>query len=213
MLNMSLKYRIQCPEMSCSGMISTDKVIEILKKAEMISLLHRYEFALLKECLEKDEEFRWCAHGCGCGQIYSRLSNPKMVCWNCNRFTCFIHQTPWHETNTCDQFQKQIEGVDPDTKVYLDRQTKRCPNCHAPIEKFHGCDHITCTRCRREFCWECLVLYDLEDSTFTARHKPGCKNSYQIETDYMVRLRPAGPWRPRPFTDRATGRSRMCNIL
>lgn len=33
---------------------------------------------------------------------------------------------------------------------------KRCPQCHMYIEKNEGCMHMTCCKCRHEFCWECM---------------------------------------------------------
>lgn len=38
----------------------------------------------------------------------------------------------------------------------IDRVTKSCPGCGSRIEKNEGCMHMTCTKCRYEFCWECL---------------------------------------------------------
>ncbi|CAM9395661.1 unnamed protein product [Pylaiella littoralis] len=31
--------------------------------------------------------------------------------------------------------------------------TKRCPNCHVPIFKDGGCNHMKCSMCQHEFCW------------------------------------------------------------
>mmetsp|Transcript_15759 Transcript_15759/g.23689 ORF Transcript_15759/g.23689 Transcript_15759/m.23689 type:complete len:381 (-) Transcript_15759:110-1252(-) len=36
---------------------------------------------------------------------------------------------------------------------------KRCPNCKFHIEKSMGCDHMTCSRCRHEFCWKCMAAF------------------------------------------------------
>ena len=33
--------------------------------------------------------------------------------------------------------------------------TKPCPTCHYPIEKDGGCVHMSCSRCRTAFCWDC----------------------------------------------------------
>lgn len=50
---------------------------------------------------------------------------------------------------------------------WLAANTKPCPNCHAPIEKDGGCDHMTCGRCRYEFWWTCLCNY-------RGAHSPNC---------------------------------------
>lgn len=38
---------------------------------------------------------------------------------------------------------------------------KRCPNafCGWWIEKNEGCDHMTCSKCNFEFCWECCAPF------------------------------------------------------
>ena len=33
--------------------------------------------------------------------------------------------------------------------------TKPCPTCQYPIEKDGGCVHMSCSRCRTAFCWDC----------------------------------------------------------
>ncbi len=36
---------------------------------------------------------------------------------------------------------------------------KPCPGCGVPIYRNSGCQHMTCNRCRHEFCWICLGNY------------------------------------------------------
>ena len=35
----------------------------------------------------------------------------------------------------------------------------KCIKCQAPISKNAGCRHMTCTRCKAEFCWICRKEY------------------------------------------------------
>lgn len=41
----------------------------------------------------------------------------------------------------------------------LNETTKKCPNCNARIQRSGGCNHITCTHCRHEFCLQCLNFW------------------------------------------------------
>ena len=209
-LNYSLQERIICPEEYCNSGISSDVVLNILLKTNENDLFNRYESYLTKKYLEVQDDFRWCAHGCGFGQFYPRLSHPKMMCFNCEKFTCFVHQVPWHEQSDCNSYQQQIERVDPRTQNYLVKKTKSCPKCHSNIEKNQGCDHMTCSKCRAQFCWECLVLYRPHDTTYTARHLPTCSNSYATE---RLLLPPNYPRWNRPSLPRRIIRSVVPNSI
>jgi ariadne-1 len=39
---------------------------------------------------------------------------------------------------------------------YILANTKACPKCQVNIEKNQGCQHMTCARCKHEFCWLCM---------------------------------------------------------
>lgn len=59
--------------------------------------------------------------------------------------------------------------------TYLLENVKPCPRCKKPIERNHGCDHMTCRLgaggCGHQFCWICLQPMKNHDSTMCATDK------------------------------------------
>ena len=74
-----------------------------------------------------------------------------MICSTCGRGTCVRCDTPDHPDKTCAQVQaadkmKSLhQEHDQASDAYIQRSTKPCPRCKAPIEKNKGCDTMTCT--------------------------------------------------------------------
>ena len=59
----------------------------------------------------------------------------------------------------------QETGDDCDnSNLWLKVNTKKCPKCKTNIEKNSGCMHMTCQKCRHEFCWLCLGDYKKHQS-------------------------------------------------
>lgn len=50
------------------------------------------------------------------------------------------------------KFQSESENM-----LYIRANTRQCPKCRSPIEKNGGCMHMTCRKCRHEFCWLCFA--------------------------------------------------------
>lgn len=53
---------------------------------------------------------------------------------------------------------------DSETANWIEANTQSCPKCLSQIEKNGGCNHMTCRKCRYEFCWICLGDWDLHNS-------------------------------------------------
>ena len=62
------------------------------------------------------------------------------------------------------------------TQSWIAQNCKKCPKCSSQIEKLDGCDHMTCTQCRHEFCWSCLANYNSIRRDGNHRHESGCKH-------------------------------------
>ena len=142
---------IKCPT-ECSEIIPEDFIINILSITD--ALLRKYiKFNQIAK-LNQDPNLRWCVTpGCN-GYMIGETSNPKLVCGFCHKATCFLCRNPWHENLDCEA------ALDNEFKKYVKKaEVKECPKCHAKIEKLDGCNHITCTQCRYQFCWLCGRKY------------------------------------------------------
>ncbi|EIM92759.1 RWD-domain-containing protein [Stereum hirsutum FP-91666 SS1] len=40
-------------------------------------------------------------------------------------------------------------------REWLAKSTMSCPSCQIHVEKSHGCNHMTCAKCRQHFCYRC----------------------------------------------------------
>jgi len=98
------------------------------------------------------------------------------TCKDCGAKACVPCDRPWHENETCEEYQVRIKDrlEEEDLALALIRkQTKRCPNCSKSIEKDGGCRHMLCTQCRTEFCWQCEQMINRNGQYCACGHIPG----------------------------------------
>ncbi|ORY03551.1 hypothetical protein BCR34DRAFT_69501 [Clohesyomyces aquaticus] len=164
--------RIACPQ--CDRIFDYEE-IEKLSRRE---LFERYDKLLLRNVLSKLPNFRWCLNPtCDSGQVYDNIDSTLacIQCRACNFRMCFRHEQPWHVGLNCTEFTSALAG-DPkylETQKIIKNSTKACPQCTVRIEKGSGCFHMTCSKCKHEFCWECLASW--KDVRYDkAKHAEGC---------------------------------------
>ncbi|CAF0836086.1 unnamed protein product [Adineta ricciae] len=168
-----------CMEPDCRTVFDLQAIQKILKYARDRPILDRYNAFLRDRELEKQADFLWCAHGCGCGQIVIDGNEYNIItCRRCFKKTCFIHRTVWHENLTCKQYDEKIRTEEQETNQWIAQRTKKCPKCSVNIEKNQGCDHMTCIRCNFEFCWICLVDFQDIRRDGNHRHHSSCRHYF-----------------------------------
>ena len=62
-----------------------------------------------------------------------------------------------HVPATCEQLRvwREKESNDEESLRLLKATTKPCFHCGFPTERNQGCNHMTCPRCKGEWCWMC----------------------------------------------------------
>lgn len=55
---------------------------------------------------------------------------------------------------------------DSETAHWIEANTHACPKCNASIEKNGGCNHMSCSTCKYQFCWICLGDWQIHGTQY-----------------------------------------------
>jgi len=161
LINNNKSSHMECPIFQCSSPITYVEVKRSVNPEEF----QRYEQFTLGGVLGLDDNCRWCPRrGCQTPTI-GNPDSPMIRCPkpNCHFTYCFNCKVEWHADITCEQYEqwKKDNGNGGDLfEKWRQKNTKPCPNCKTNIQKNGGCNHMTCTSCKYEFCWLCSEKYN-----------------------------------------------------
>ncbi|CAH2059884.1 unnamed protein product [Thlaspi arvense] len=154
---------VKCPEPSCSAVVGQDMVHKVISKEEDREKYHSYFCRSYVEASGK--KIKWCpSPGCeyaidfGSGSEGGENYDVSCLCsyefcWNCSEDA--------HRPVDCDTVSKWIlkNSDESENTNWILANTKPCPSCNRQIEKNQGCNHMSCSICRAQFCWLCLREY------------------------------------------------------
>lgn len=149
------------------------------KEDDCQSLIKRYQMLITASFIQCNRKLRSCPNPIGCQYI---IRADDTVCQpilcKCSHSFCFKCMEDWHEPVSCEYLKcwNKKAADDSETLNWIISFTKLCPKCETTIEKNGGCNHMTCAKCKAEFCWSCLTLWASHD------HSVGC-TQYREETD------------------------------
>jgi len=152
---------VRCPDPRCNVQIDYNQIRQIIRDNDIFA---KYEQFNLKRALESMPDLRWCPRpGCQNAMIGSP-DMPMMICSNetCRFSFCFVCKEEWHADISCEKYQEwKLENNEAEARYadWVRQFAKACPKCTSPIEKNGGCNHMTCMKCKHQFCWLCSVDY------------------------------------------------------
>lgn len=118
---------IRCPE--CPQTLEYTNVQECASPQTFAA----YDKMATRNALGGLEEFAWCLKPeCGSGQL-NIDNNCFMHCVSCGYQQCLRHKVPWHNGETCEQYEYRESGQkardeEKKTEEMLDSMSKKCPN-------------------------------------------------------------------------------------
>ncbi|KAJ9125203.1 hypothetical protein QFC22_000157 [Naganishia vaughanmartiniae] len=145
--------RIQCMESGC-GRIVGEKTVEALVHDKVKT---RYRELLDRTYVDDNPSLKWCPHP-DCQYAVKTTQAPQRLLNQIIPIVKCAHSAD-HRPLTC-KYVKLWEkkcADDSETSNWLMANTKECAKCNSTIEKNGGCNHMTCKKCRYEFCWVCMA--------------------------------------------------------
>ncbi|OAL45813.1 hypothetical protein IQ07DRAFT_204208 [Pyrenochaeta sp. DS3sAY3a] len=165
-----------CPDPTCKKPVPLETIRAVVSK----KVLTLYSRKLMQKSLGENPKARWCT--CGHGQIHALgESSPIWRCLSCQKRNCFIcresncdhlredkeamkHMASRIFSNSQEtrQAERQLRAAEAANKEEETRTCKKCPwgMCRAPVQKDPGgCAHMTCLKCKMEWCWCCKVIW------------------------------------------------------
>lgn len=154
--------KIQCMATGC-GRIVKAEVLDGLVNGDVSK---KYQNLLNQAFVSDSPALRWCPHP-ACEYIIECPSKPQKmpdqlvptVTCRCGNDLCFsCGYAGSHRPVLCrivKHWEKKCAD-DSETANWLSANTKECTKCNSTIEKNGGCNHMTCRKCKWEFCWVCM---------------------------------------------------------
>lgn len=126
---------------------------------------------LTRNFIERSSYMTWCpAPGCECVAMGSGVTDITCSCYTAFCKNCGQES---HQPNSCTDITKWEEKNKSESgnAHWILVNTKSCPGCSSRIEKNQGCNHMTCSNCRYEFCWICMENWADHGGSFFNCHK------------------------------------------
>jgi hypothetical protein len=135
----------------CQNHISDDFVMKHISHND--NLVEKYKKFKKRSEIIKDKNKKLCPKP-NCDSFLQKSNKSKYVTCENGHTYCFECLKPPHGNKSCDlnlenEFIKWTKG----------KRVKRCPRCKMYTEKNEGCNHMTCTNCKYQWCWLCEGKY------------------------------------------------------
>ena len=162
---------MSCPDAGCATVVPPP-LLDASLDAPRARSLARFR---LEDYVQHNRELRWCP-GASCGRIARSgpgATTVKCAPGGCGSAFCARCGEEAHAPASCSLLSTWLDKCrnESETANWILANTKRCPKCTTRIEKNQGCNHITCSVCKADFCWMCLAPWAEHGATTGGYYK------------------------------------------
>ena len=144
---------IKCTKYDCSYIILEEFILEHIKEDQ--NLVDKYKKFKLRAEILKDENKKLCPYP-DCESYLEKSKKSKYVKCQIGHEYCFECLKPPHGDKICESLDKKFLNWKKNKRV------KKFPKCKIFTEKNEGCNHMTCSNCKYQWCWLCEEKYNYE---------------------------------------------------
>ena len=224
--NAQSEIPIKCPHFNedCKGHFTYlhEKAFELCSEEKY----RRWEYWEIMKTHISDDDIGYCPYPqCGMPYDKSFLEDSndndefkyRILCPECMSLFCAKCSNIWEPRHVCpDVLEEMNRGSVNESNTYIRNNCKNCPNpaCNAIVEKTQtqeqiayqrekglsggteDCHHMTCTKCKQDFCWTCMKSYRGTNYYHTECPISDCTIMFKNEIPTVIRL-PLGTSRVR----------------
>ncbi|KAL7722625.1 RBR-type E3 ubiquitin transferase [Entamoeba marina] len=144
---------LKCMQRGCTCTIHYEFIGDVCP-----SQSERFWYFLKKNYVEQSSKAVFCPNSL-CGRSISITGplheNVNIEC-TCGQRFCFQCLGELHSPATCQEVTNWAELNTKDSDdSYLLLTAKRCYHCGLLTERTSGCNHMTCPKCHKDWCWMC----------------------------------------------------------
>ena len=179
---------LTCPDTKCDSPALPSQVKNLVSS----DLFTKYDRYLLQSSLDEMSDIVYCPRPFCQSPVILEKETTMGVCLVCRFAFCSLCKLTFHGVSPCVFRPEEVKKLKTDyenataaEKVFLERRygknrirqmideliseewlednSKVCPQCRAHIQKTDGCNKMTCTKCRTNFCWLCGKILSCHD--------------------------------------------------
>lgn len=157
---------LPCP--GCAAEVQPSRLRALLQPSTFQRYMALTTMEAQNKRVREDPDLTWCPTP-DCATVVSRTkhgsghgSGKNVTCPSCCKGFCFECHGPAHKASrSCEEARKKLGKKDEDAfHKWAKGATKPCPECRTLIERnkqegSQDCNHMTCSKCKTEFCWLC----------------------------------------------------------
>lgn len=189
-----------CPDTDCESVALPSQVKALVEP----ELFEKYDAALLDLSLSEMGDIVYCPRKICQTPVVKEEGNMGQ-CTVCGLAFCILCKTTYHGLEPCKVSEEEYKRLADNYKnatedeksimeqrygkhnlrqviencnseEWIKKHSKNCPKCERAIQKFDGCNKMTCMKCRCYFCWLCCVVLPQSDPYSHYRDGGSCAN-------------------------------------